>query len=74
MIGPVHPLYHLTVLASSISPTTQTTLPPGPTLAPSDPNNPMGLLVGIITTLVVAVGALVLYLRHRRKSPSVEAR
>ena len=69
MIGDVHHLQHLAVLASSMSSTT-VTAPPGPTLASGDPNNPMGLLVGIITTLVVAVGALVLYLRHRRKSPA----
>jgi hypothetical protein len=58
-------LHQLVVLASSMSSTT-VTAPPGPTLASGDPNNPMGLLVGIITTLVVAVGALLLYLRHRR--------
>jgi hypothetical protein len=49
---------------------TVTTFPLGDTpLAKSDPSNPMGLLVGIITTLVIAVGALVLYLRHRRTEP-----
>jgi hypothetical protein len=61
-------LSHVALLASSMSSTT-VTAPPGPTLASGDPNNPMGLLVGIISTLVVAVGALLLYLRNRRKTP-----
>ena len=53
------------VLASSMS-STVTTFGGDPSLAKSDPSNTTGLVVGIITTLVIAVGALVLYLRHRR--------
>ncbi len=46
---------------------TVTTFAPGdPPLANSDPSNPMGLLVGVLVTLVIIVGALILYLRHRR--------
>ena len=54
-------------LLAGASASTVTTFPLGdPQLAKSDPSNGIGLLVGIITTLVVAIGALLLYLRHRR--------
>jgi hypothetical protein len=52
------------LLASSMS-TVTTFAPGGPALAKSDPSNGVGLLVGIITTLVVMLGARLLYLRHR---------
>jgi hypothetical protein len=57
----------LALLASASS--TVTTLGGDPALAKSDPSNTTGLLVGIITTLVIAVGALVLYLRNRKRVP-----
>jgi hypothetical protein len=53
-------------LASSSAATVTTFAPGGPALAKSDPSNTVGLVVGIITTLVVMLGALILYLRHRR--------
>ncbi|HVN52183.1 MAG TPA: hypothetical protein VMT43_12150 [Acidimicrobiales bacterium] len=56
----------LALLAGPATSTVTTFAPGGPSLAKSDPSNGIGLLVGIITTLVVAVGALLLYLRHRR--------
>ncbi len=56
------------LLANSSAATVTTFAPGGPALAKSDPSNGVGLLVGIITTLVVMVGALILYLRHRRTS------
>ena len=62
MIG-FAPLLTLVAAASS----TVTTLGGDPALAKSDPSNTSGLVVGIITTLVIAVGALVLYLRNRKK-------
>jgi len=55
-------------LADQASTTVTTFAPGGPPLAKSDPSNGVGLLVGIITTLVVALGALVLYLRYRKKA------
>jgi hypothetical protein len=54
-------------LADQASTTVTTFAPGGPPLAKSDPSNGVGLLVGIVTTLVVAVGALLLYLHYRRK-------
>ena len=61
-LGPV-----LALLTSTATSTVTTFAPSGPALAKSDPSNTTGLVVGIITTLVVAVGALVLYLRYRKK-------
>jgi len=63
MIALLAPLLALVDSASS----TVTTLGGDPALAKSDPSNTAGLLVGIITTLVIAVGALLLYLRNRKK-------
>ena len=58
----------LRLLADSSAATVTTFAPGGPALAKSDPSNTVGLVVGIITTLVVIVGALLLYLRNRRTS------
>jgi hypothetical protein len=71
MIGVV--LAAVALFASTMSSTTVTTLPPGPTLASGDPSNTTGLVVGIITTLVIAIGALVLYFHYRGRSPQRRA-
>ena len=62
MIAVPAPVLALVAAASS----TVTTFGGDPSLAKSDPSNTTGLVVGIVTTLVIAVGALLLYLRHRK--------
>jgi hypothetical protein len=58
----------LAAVSGSGSTVTVTTFAPGdPPLASSDPSNPTGLLVGVLVTLVIICGALILYLRHRRR-------
>jgi hypothetical protein len=47
---------------------TVTTFGGDPALAKSDPSNVTGLVVGILTTLVVLIGALVIYLRNHRRA------
>jgi hypothetical protein len=55
--------------ATATATSTVTTFAPGgPSLAKSDPSNTTGLVVGIVTTLVIAAGALLLYLRYRRST------
>jgi hypothetical protein len=58
----------LAAVSGTSSTVTVTTFAPGdPPLASSDPSNPTGLLVGVLVTLVIICGALILYLRHRRR-------